>query len=42
VMASLVSFVSGLVSLVLGCVRRRLVGILVTVREQVVAADVVI
>jgi hypothetical protein len=36
------SFVLGLRSLVLGCISRRSVEILVTVREQVVAADVVI
>jgi hypothetical protein len=39
---SLVSLASGLVSLVLGCVRRRSVRILVTVKKWVVAADVVI
>jgi hypothetical protein len=37
-----VSFVSGLVSLILGRVRRRSVRILVTVKERVIAADVVI
>jgi hypothetical protein len=42
VIASLMSLVSGLVSLVLGCVRRRLVKILVIVEEQVITADVII
>jgi hypothetical protein len=36
------SLVSGLVSFVLGCVRCQLVEILITVKKQVVAADVVI
>jgi hypothetical protein len=38
----LVSFVLGLMSLVLGYIRRRSVEILVTVKEQVVVADVVV
>jgi hypothetical protein len=42
VIASLVSLVLGLVFLVLGCVRYRSVRILVTVRERVITANVVI
>jgi hypothetical protein len=38
----MVSLVSGLVCLVLGRVSRRLVEMLVTVKERVVAADVVV
>jgi hypothetical protein len=37
-----VSFALGLRSFVLGCVSRRLIEILVTVRERVVTADVVV
>jgi hypothetical protein len=42
VIVSLVSFVSGFVSLVLGRVRRQSVRILVTVEKRVIAADVVV
>jgi hypothetical protein len=42
VLGYIVSLASGLVSLVLGYIGYRSVGILVTVREQVVAAGIVV